>query len=472
MAGLVRRLGNDSVLALAFLRNGGAARAVLVSACTAVVSSLLFVAVTLVLFTFAGGDAASQPREVLGNLVADRNVRIGYLFGLLVICIAPLALLRQVLRLGTAERERRLAGLRLAGATPADVRRLAGVEVGVPAAAGGLVGYPLFLMLRWLLGGEPATIGATFTGPVARELRLVPTTVEPSWWQVLLVVLLVGLAGAVVGATAGRGVVVSPLGVTRRGPVSAPRPWGLALLLLAGPVFWLGTRGSSSTGGGTLLGVVTVLLLVVGLLALAPWLAGKVGAAVASRTGRPHLLIAARRLQTDPRPAGRAAAAVGVIAMVAGFGGVLITELPSTYGERGFGNVEPMYTVPITLVGVVLLAALAMVVFSLAVHGAESVLDRRRAMASLAALGMAEADVARVQRWEVGLVVLPVAALGLLIGSVPFLLVTEMRGGHLWIPVTVDLVMLAGALLAVRAAVRLTGPWTRRAMAAEQLRTT
>lgn len=470
MPGLVRRLGNDSVLALAFLRSGGTGRTVLVAACTAVVSSLLYVAVTLVLFTLAGGDDARQPREVLGNLVADRNVRVGYLAGLLIICIAPLAMLRQVLRLGTAARERRLAGLRLAGATPADVRRLAGVEVGVPAAVGGLVGYPLFLGLRSLLGGEPVTGLAAGSGPVARELRLVPTTVEPSWWQVLLVVLLVGLAGAAVGATAGRGVLVSPLGVTRRAPVSAPRPWGLVPILLAVFLFWLISRGNSSVDG-TLLGVGTVLLLVVGLLALASWLAGKVGTAVARRAGRAHLLIAARRLQSDPRPAGRAAAAVGVIAMVAGFGGVLITDLPSTYGERGFGSVEPMYSVPIALVGMVLLAALALVVFSLAVHGAETLLDRKRAMASLAVLGMTGADLARVQRWEVGLVVVPVAALGLLIGSFPFLLVEQVRPEHLWIPVTVDLVTLAGSLLAVRAAVWLTGPWTRRAMAVEQLRT-
>lgn len=54
-------------------------------------------------------------------------------------------------RLSAANRERRLAAVRLAGATQGEVRLFAGIESGVAAAIGTLAGIPLFLLLRRLL---------------------------------------------------------------------------------------------------------------------------------------------------------------------------------------------------------------------------------------------------------------------------------------------------------------------------------
>lgn len=147
------------VLVRAFLRNGGIGRAVLVACCTAMVSGLLFVALVTVLYTYATSATfgGSQAGEDLSDLIDNATLRMGYLTGVLLITLAPLTLLRQVLRMGTAAREQRLAGLRLAGATPADVRRLAGIEVGLPSFAGGLVGYLVFLGLRAVFGGVPVS---------------------------------------------------------------------------------------------------------------------------------------------------------------------------------------------------------------------------------------------------------------------------------------------------------------------------
>ena len=128
---MIARLRLDLGLVWSFLRSGGGPRAVLIALCTALVSGVLMVALTVVLFTWS----SSREQEQVSNLVADGGVRGGYVFALLLICVAPLALLRQVLRLGTATREQRLAALRLAGATPADVRRLSALEVGLPALA-------------------------------------------------------------------------------------------------------------------------------------------------------------------------------------------------------------------------------------------------------------------------------------------------------------------------------------------------
>lgn len=456
---MTARLGTELRLVGSFLRTGGGPRAVLVAGCTALVSGLVLVALTVVLFS-----RGSREREQLSNLVIEDGVRGGYVFALLLICVAPLVLLRQVVRLGTAAREQRLAALRLAGATPGEVRRIGAVEVGLPALAGGLLGYLVFGFLRVVFGGGAS--GAE--SEVARQLRLVPTTVHPAWWQVLLIALGVGLVGVLAGATASRGLLISPLGVSRRAPRSAPRPWGALLLVLAVVLFQESLN--SASGNDDLYAAAFLAALVLGLIALAPWVAYRIGRAVAARASSVALLIAARRLATDARPAGRAAAAVGAIAMLAGGGGVLLSELPSSYDGGDFGDVEPFYTVPIAVAGVVLLAALLLVVFSMAVHGVESLIDRKRSVASLVALGASAQDLERVQRWEVGLVAVPMAVIGVVIGTVPYLwLLSGSR--YAWIPLLVDAVTIALVWLAVGVSTRLTRPWLVRASAPANLRT-
>jgi hypothetical protein len=457
------RLGTDVRLVLTFLSKG-APRAALVAACTALVSGLLLVAVAVLLL---GWD--QQQSELLANTVADPGVRGGYVFALLLICIAPLTLLRQVVRLGTAAREQRLAALRLAGATPADVRRWGALEVGLPALGGGVLGYPVFLVLRSVFGGLPTSTASAGYDPVALELRLVPVSVEPAWWHVLAVATLVAAAGALAGASATRGVTVSPLGVSRRAPRSAPRPWGAVPMLLSVPALAVSYRASSSNLG-LVAGIAFVGLLVLGMLALTPWVAYRVGTAVAARASKPHLLMAARRLATDPRPAGRAAAAIGAIGMVAGACGALLSDLPSTAGGEGLGAVDPMYAVPMALVAGVLLVALVLVVVTLTVHGVESLVDRKRAVASLAAAGATREELLRVQRWEVGLVALPVTALGVVIGSFPYVVLAGWFGQYVWVPVLVNVATVAFVWLAVVASAQLTRRWLVRAASPANLR--
>lgn len=476
-----RRARADLILAAAFLRNGGIGRTVLVACCTALVAALVFVVLTVCLYTVATSatfGGSQRNAEILGGLINDADVRVGYLAGVLLIMLAPLTLLRQVLRLGTAAREQRLAGLRLAGATPADVRRLARMEVGLPAFAGALAGYLVFLGLRAVFGGVPRddVVFADYD-PIFNELRLIPTTVSPAWWHVVLVALAVGLGGALAGGAATRRVHVTPLGVSRRQPGRPPRPWvalGLFVLGLAG----LGSTVTGSRwGNNTLVGTATVVLVVTGLLFLTPWVAYAAGRVVVARATTAHVLLAGRRLVTDPRPAGRAAAAIGVIGLVAGFGSVVLTDLPGSSGMgQGFRGVEPFYTVPSVLVALVLVLSLALIAFSLAVHGAETLMDRKRAIASLAAAGATEADLVRAQRWEVGLVAVPVTVAGLIVGTVPALVALSADGSvavaYAWIPVTANLVTAGCALLAVRLATTLTRPWLRRASSAANLRTT
>lgn len=458
-------LRTDLALVGSFLRSGGRARAALVALCTALVSGLVLVALTVVLFA---SQASARELDRVSGLISDGGVRGGYVFALLLICLGPLALLRQVVRLGTATREQRLAALRLAGATPAEVRRLGAFEVGLPALLGGLLGYLVFGVLAALFG-TTAGLGAG-TGHahgVAQQLRLVPTAVQPSWWQVVLVAVAVALLGVLAGAGTSRSLVISPLGVSRRAPRSAPRAWPGLLLVLA-PVLLALDMGSSHFAGDVL-GVAFVSCLVLGLLGLAPWVAYRVGRWVAARASTVPLLIAGRRLATDARPAGRAAASVGAIALVAGGGGALLADLPDTNGGEGFDQVDPFYTVPMALVAVVLMAALLLVVFAMAVHGVESLIDHKRSVASLAVLGASTRELEQAQRWEVGLVALPMALIGVLIGSVPVTLADRLTR-YSWIPLVVDLATVALVWAAVRASTRITRPWLVRAAAPSNLR--
>jgi hypothetical protein len=463
---VIGRVRTEGELLVAFLRRGGGSRAALIAGCTALVSGLLLVVLTVVLFTWGSG----REQEIVSDLVAQGGLRGGYVFALLLICIAPLALLRQVVRLGTATREQRLAALRLAGATPGEVRRIGAAEVGLPALAGGLLGYLVLGLLRILFGGtaSDATQYDVAVSDVARQLALVPTTVDLAWWHVLVVAVGVGLIGMLAGASASRSLLISPLGVSRRGPHRPPRPWGVLLLVLAVPLFRLSVSQSSSD----LYALAFVSTLVVGLLALAPWLAHRVGRAVAGRASSVAVLIAGRRLTTDARSAGRAAAAVGAISLVAGGGGVLLSQLPASYENGDFGDVEPFYTVPIVVGGVVLLVALLLVIFSMAVHGVESLIDRKRSVAALAALGGSTRDLEAAQRWEVGLVAVPMAVIGVLIGSGPYwMLVGAGSMRYAWIPLSVDCVTVALVWFAVRASTWITRPWLLRAAAPTNLRT-
>ncbi len=205
-----------------------------------------------------------------------RNVSLA--LGLLLIPV--LGFLGQCARIGAVHRDRRLAALRLAGAGPWQVRRIAALESGLACLAGAVVA----------------------TATVA-----VPLLPYVTAWAGVVVVA-VPVLGAVVSAVALRRVVADPLGRVRRvRPVRGPG-WlsGTATRLLAvtlaalalTPVF-----GSPVSFG---LGPVTVLVLAVLVSLIAIWLSGassrQLGEGFAAGTSRPALLIAAERLREDPGP--------------------------------------------------------------------------------------------------------------------------------------------------------------------------
>lgn len=430
------------------IRAGGWGRMLLLGACTAVVSGLLLVIVAYL-------RLPAEPDEPLFALVYEPGLRSGTAFGTGMLALPALLLLYQAVRLGTAARERRLATLRLAGATPGDVRVIGAIEVGVPAFAGSVAGIGVYAGLRALLGG------AAF-----RDVRLVPTTVAPAWWHTVLVVVGVGALGVAVGLLASGRVVVTPLGVARRALPPPPRPWGVLLLLVAVAVGAFGVLARVQRPATQAIALTAVALAVLGIVSLASWFAYRAGRFVLARTTSPTLTLAAARVVAEPRAAGRAAAAVGGIALVAGGAGGVVDDVNGQTGN------DPFYWVSLLLVAAVLLVALLMVVGTLAVHSAESLLDRKRSMSALAVLGASAEEIERAQFAEVALAAMPVAAAGALIGSMVTSIPTLTAPLSFAILVATVAVTLGLVWLAALLAVRATRRWARQAVAVDNLRTT
>lgn len=430
--------------------------------CTAVVSGLLLVAVSVL-------SLPERPAEPVFPVIRDPGTRGGYAFGTALLSLPSLLLLHQAVRLGSADRERRLAGLRLAGATPGQVRRIGAALVGIPVFVGAAGGIGFYWLLRAILGRDLTYVDDhTSFGEFRDSLRLVPTTVTPTWWQLLLVVGAVTVIGVGVGLWAGRALVVSPLGVARRTNARPPRPWGAGLLVMA-PILgstYLGAYGGLGDVWAVVGGVTIVSLLVLGMLTLAPWVAYVMGRYVASRARSAPVLIAARRLAAEPRTTGRAASAVGAVGLVAGGSAALTADL------LPIGGADRVHFVAIALVGVALLAALLAVVGALTVHSIESLFDNKRSVASLVAFGAPPDLLVRAQRWETGMVALPMTIGGCLLGAG---LLGLSIGGDLFLLLvctTVTLATLAALVgVAVVAASWLTRPWTFRAADPANLRT-
>ncbi len=439
-------------------RSSGPVRPLLVVAATAPVAALALVMIAVV-------RLPARPTEIASGLLVQTDLRGGYVFGLTLVCIAPLALLHQAVRLGSSARERRFAALRVAGATSGDVRRLGALDVGLPALLGGAAGVPLFLLLRQLLGGYTDTCDQGCTGVRGSVLRIVPVSVGPTWWEVLLVIIAIGAAGALIGAGTLGTVVTEPLGTTRQVSRRAPRPWSLLLVVPAALLLLLSLSSGGGPGESQLAIIIAMTLTVVAVLGLGSTAAHVMGRWALRRSTSGPGLIAAARLVADPRASGRAAATVGVISLASGFSAFFLTDV-----QRSGNGWDVFYVGPLVLVLIVLVVALLMVSVSLAVHAAETAMDRKRATAALAAQGAGAQVVVAAHRREIELAVLPLATAGVVLGAVPANVIAGMTSWGLLITPSFIVATVALAWVAVRGATALARPSIVRACSLDNLR--
>ena len=446
-----------------FTRAQSTRRLLVVAGCAAVATALLLIVVALVRLPAA-------PDEQLFAVVADPGTRGGVVLAVLLLVAPVLLLLHQVVLLGSAARNRRLAVLRITGATPVQARVRGAAELVLPAAAGTVLGVGLFLVLRALVGGTAVTRSSSWAFDLLWDgLRLIPTSVTPTWWEALAVCAVMTAGAGLLGWRAARPAATEPLPTARQVAERAPQPWGLvpvAVALVGFNIFGLEIDN-------TALMLVLVALAAVGLMLLGPPLAHRAGRYVAERATSVAGLLGSRRLMADPRAAGRAAAPVAAVGLVMGGVGMVLAMLAVD------AMFEAFYLVSIFLVVVLVFLALVLVAFALAVHGVESLTTHRRQAAALAAAGVPADVIERSLIAEALIVALPAATVGVVLGSLPLLCFVALQDyyGAGFVPVgavlsAATLVLTCAVVtLAVLVAVQLVRPWLRQAMDPENLRT-
>ncbi|MUN38761.1 FtsX-like permease family protein [Actinomadura litoris] len=227
-----------------------------------------------------------------------------------VLMVAPLLVFGgAAARLTVARRDRRLAALRLVGATPGQVVAITVAEAVLTAAAGAVAGLLLYA------AATPALVHIQIAGGgwFAAHLWPGPLTVLG---VLAAVPVLVGVS-AVVGL---RRVVVSPLGVARR--ETPPRLRAVRLGALVAVLVSFGAVSGSLMSLGRAALVVLLVFLALAFLTInlaGPWVVALIGRATVLTARGPARLLAGRRLLDDPRAAWRTVAGVALTGFVAGF---------------------------------------------------------------------------------------------------------------------------------------------------------
>jgi hypothetical protein len=161
-----------------------------------------------------------------------------------------------------------------------------------------------------------------------------------------------------------------------------------------------------------------VLLVVLGAISLAPWVALRAGQRAERHTSDPATLIAAAHLVGDPGPAGRAAAAIGAIGIVSGAAAVIEADVIFSFSHNGGAGIEPFFVTSFALLGGALLLVLLVTTSTLAVQAAESLVDRRRVLAGLLAAGTPVEVLRDALRQEAILTSMPLSIGGVVTGAV------------------------------------------------------
>ncbi|WP_432543563.1 FtsX-like permease family protein [Kineococcus sp. SYSU DK002] len=349
---------------------------------------------------------------------------------LVLLCVPVLVFAGQCARVGAPARDRRLAALRLQGATPRDVVRFAAAETGVAATIGTGLGSAAFFALRELLDTpvqaswtldrtvryDNGGIGV-FTEQFSGLARRLPTDVLPPWPAVAAVVVLVPVLAAVFTVLSMRRVAVTPFGVVRR---EQQRP----VRVLPGVLLVVGISGTAAFSAlldaaglqdlaPTVRGVLfTVLLLAtaVGLLLGTGAVAAAMGRVLVSRTRRPALLLAGRRLLAAPTTAARTHAALLIVVLLAALNqGVRANLLAAP--DAGSSYAQTLGLVDAAFVTATVIAAAGLVVGAV-----ESVVSRRRVLAGMSATGVPRGTLAAAVLVEAVLPLAPPVVLAALAG--------------------------------------------------------
>lgn len=393
------------------------------------------------------------------GLLNQPGERAGVVVALLLLWLPVLGFLGQCARIGAVHRDRRLAGLRLAGATPRQVRRIAALEAGLACLLGSAVASVFCALLMVNLLQQQLSLSA--------------------WGGFALVAFAVPLLAVLVSVVALRRVVASPLGWVRR---VRPRHGRVATLTLVVPAVLMGLAAllivMRSRGPGAasfpLLVFSAVALTGAGAVAVAGITARTIGRRLATRTENPAVLIAAERLQADPWATARTNAAVLLVAVVGvGFVGIRQMFLDSVHHPAGGRPYTPedvaFYTTGVNLAGAAVLIALLISLGGLAVGTAESLATRRRGLAAQAAAGVPQKVLGRALLLETALPLAPAMLLAGFGGAALYITyggIADAATIPMVVPLLVPVAVYAACLLAAATSL----PLLRRSVHPAELR--
>jgi FtsX-like permease family len=437
-----------------------------------------------------GGNEGILRWRYTSSLLNETAVRHWLAVALLVLTIPVLVFAGQSARLGAPARDRRLAAIRLAGATPGQARLVIAVETAVAGLVGALGGIGGYLLARSLgnhrVMGDPFRDFESGRGGVQRSLLVLPTDAHPPAWTFATAVVAVPVAAALLSLVALRRVTVSPLAVARRAPGRRLHWWPLVVLAV-GIALVPAQLAANRYGIGNpdvvlpLLAWSSMFLMAIGI-ALSSAPLGQLAARAAARGARrPALLLAARRILADPWHGGRS---IGVVLVCTGLAAAAVTGLAVlrtqndaalVYGGRITGWSTESGTHVVALAGLV--GSLLMAGGGLLCALVEGTVARRRTLVTLVAAGTPRGVLARVAAWQALLPAVPAIVLALAVGAaVPRLAARDVRtvGGRVY-PIPVpwhDLAAVGlGALATVLLAVALSLPALRASTDPEELRT-
>ncbi|MFG3639255.1 FtsX-like permease family protein [Micromonospora sp. NPDC047762] len=396
---------------------------VVLTALSALLATLAgLAALTVLAIEKPAGDAWEQSEQYHNALLREPGLRGGTAFALLMLMVPVLALAGQCARLGAPARDRRLAALRLAGATPGQVTRLVVLETGVAALLGTLVGLGVYLVGRDLLHS-----------PDAQGRLALPTDVLPSTGGLVGVVLGLPVVAALATALMLRTVTTSPLGVSRKAARErGPGPWaglligfGVVSFALIRPVVYRVADGQAAGRLVPLLFAVGALAAMIGVVIGTGWLSYHCGRLLRRHARRPAALLAAGRLMADPWAGSRTFAAL-LAALIFGGGAAaqrayfatkdqIEREQSRLAGADGAAN--PFYLSTMDLVDGAIAVAILIATGGLIVALVEGIVARRRAYAALVATGVPRATLGRSVAWQALLPAVPAILLALTVGT-------------------------------------------------------
>jgi len=409
--------------ALLLARPAGAAdrgRFLLIAGSVALAGALLLAAVHILRLPADGASGVvelgplspdSERGRGLSDYLTDGGLRPGVMIAALLLAVPVLALTVQSLRVGSVARDRRMASLRLAGATPRDVRTVAAAEAGGGAIAGALLAGPAYLLLWLLVGILPPSGMRMLDAPHALDLLA---------WAAL--VPLAGAAGALAGAAIQGRILVAPLGVRRRNRPPAPGRASRAALiagiaLIVTSIAAVPLLAPHSAGALGLL-ILAMLGLLLAAFAGGPRLVLASARVLARRSGA-EALLAARRLRADPCSAGRVAGVLVVCGVALGVEAVLVAELLL---DGGLDDQGGFYLAGYGMAALAVLVAAAVALLTLLVGAADGLLDARRPLATLSVLGVDEQALVRVLARQLSATAVPAVVAGALAGGPGFAL--------------------------------------------------